>query len=132
MGLTGVVAAALGADVLLADLEPQGLLFAQLNALPYPARIRRLNWRTDRLDESFDIIAGADSLYEKTEWAHLDAFWQTHLAQGGLVLLGEPGRQTGDLFLDWIDRQRWDIHRIEINIPIRPRPIRLFELRWNG
>jgi predicted nicotinamide N-methyase len=129
MGLTSAVAGALGADTLLADLEPAALQFAQLNTLPYRARTRRLNWRTDRLDETFDLIVGADILYEKAEWEYLEPFWRTHLAANGLILLGEPGRQTGDLFLDWIDCEMWQVHRVEINISVRPRPIRIFELR---
>ena len=40
MGLAGTVAAALGAQVTFADLEPPALLFARLNSLPYAARIR--------------------------------------------------------------------------------------------
>ena len=37
-GLSGVVAAALGAKVLFADLEPPALLLARLNSLPYAQR----------------------------------------------------------------------------------------------
>ena len=66
MGLSGMVAAALGARVLFADLETPPLLFARLNSLPWAARVRtrRMNWQTDRLDERFDLILGADILYE--------------------------------------------------------------------
>ncbi len=51
MGLSGTVAAALGARVTFADLEPAALLFARLNTLPWRRDIatRQLNWRT-RLD----------------------------------------------------------------------------------
>jgi 2-polyprenyl-3-methyl-5-hydroxy-6-metoxy-1,4-benzoquinol methylase len=102
MGLSGTVCAALGARVLFADLETPPLLFARLNSLPWASRVRtrRLNWQADRLDERFDLIVGADILYERNQWEFLDAFWRLHLAPGGELVLGEPGRQTGDTFLD--------------------------------
>ena len=130
MGLTGATAAALGARVLLADLEPDALLFARLNSLPWHERVRtrRLNWQTARLPRRFDLIIGADILYEKTQWAHLEPFWRGHLKPGGAILLGEPGRQTGDLFLDWIKPRPWTVERSERPVPTRPKPIRLFKL----
>jgi len=131
MGLAGTTAAALGLNVLFADLEAPALLFAEMNSLGYPgrARTRRLNWRTDRLGERFELILGADILYEKVQWPHLDAFWKHHLADDGLVVLGEPGRQTGDLFEQWVGGQGWTLTRTEERVQTREKPIRLFELR---
>jgi len=130
MGLAGTVTAALGANVLFADLEADSLLFATLNSLPWreKVRTRRLNWKKDRLDERFEVILGADILYEKQQWEFLEPFWREHLANGGDVLLAEPGRQTGDLFLEWISSKPWKIEKSEQPVPTRPRPIRLFRL----
>ena len=131
MGLTGTVAARLGMRVLFADREPPALLFARLNSLADAPRVRTrlLNWQTDRLGETFDLILGADILYEKRQWDFLEPFWRAHLAAGGTVLLGEPGRQTGDQFLDWIRaRGGWDLRQHSEKVTTRPTPIRLFEL----
>ena len=130
MGLVGAVAAALGARVLFADLEPDALLFARLNAIDCEDRIRtrRLNWKTARLTERFDFILGADILYDKTNWPYLEPFWRGHLKPGGIVLLGEPGRQTGDLFLDWIKPHSWRIEQLKKSVPTRTTPIRLFQM----
>ncbi|HEY7119096.1 MAG TPA: methyltransferase domain-containing protein [Tepidisphaeraceae bacterium] len=130
MGLTGSVAAALGARVLFADLEPDALLFARLNATPFARRIRtrRLNWQKARLTEQFDLIIGADILYDRTQWIYLEPFWRGHLRAGGSVLLGEPGRQTGDLFLDWIKPYPWKLEQLKKSVPTRTAPIRIFEL----
>lgn len=130
MGLTGTVAAALGARVLFADLMTPPLLFARLNSLPWRGRVRtrKLNWRADQLGETFDLILGADILYEREQWGHLDPFWRAHLAPGGSVLLGEPGRQTGDAFIDWIPTQGWRLEMHEEPVITRPRPIRIFRL----
>lgn len=130
MGLTGTVAASVGMDVLFADLEPAALLFARLNSLPWRRRIRtrQLNWRTDRLGQRFDLIIGADILYERAQWEYLELFWREHLAPRGRVLLGEPGRATGDLFGDWIQRRRWRLTIQKEPVHTRSTPIRLFVL----
>jgi len=109
MGLGGAAAASLGAQVTLADLESPALLFARLNCLTFGnrVRVRRLNWRIDRLGEKFDLILGADILYEPQQWDSLNEFFKAHLAPGGSVLLGEPGRQSGDTFIPWIRQRGW-------------------------
>ena len=131
MGLAGAVAARIGMRVLFADLEPAALLFARLNSLSDASRVRtrRLNWQTDRLDERFDLILGADILYERRQWEFLEPFWRAHLQAGGTVLLGEPGRQTGDLFRDWIAQKKWSLQQHAQTVSTRPTPIRIFELR---
>ncbi len=131
MGLSGTVAAAMGAKVVFADLETPALLFARLNSLPWihRTRTRRLNWQTDAIEERFDLILGADILYEKSQWDHLEPFWRSHLKPGGIVLLGEPGRQTGTLFVDWIVPRGWRLERFEERVPDFATPIRLMTLR---
>ena len=131
MGMTGTAAAALGCRVLFADLEPPALLFARLNSLAYARRVRarRVDWRADRLGERFDLILGADILYERKQWDFLDPFWGAHLAAGGRVLLGEPGRKTGELFVDWVRGRGWDLTEHAQPVETRPKPIRIFELR---
>jgi predicted nicotinamide N-methyase len=130
MGLTGTVAAMLGARVTFADLETPALLFARLNALPWRSRVRsrQLNWRTDRLGEKYDLILGADILYEIRQWEHQEPFWREHLARRGRIVLGEPGRASGDQFIDWIQRRRWRLTQLKMPVHTRPHasPIRLF------
>lgn len=130
MGLSGAAAAGLGARVLFADLESPALLFARLNSLPWRRRVRtrQLNWQRDRLNERFDLIIGADILYEKAQWPYLEAFWRAHLNDAGTVLLGEPGRSTGDMFQEWIADRGWLLERLEQPVATRERPIRLFAL----
>lgn len=126
MGFAGMVASAMGYRVVLADLEADALLFAKLNAPEGEAR--RLDWRGDRLDRRFDLIIGADVLYDRKQWEFLEPFWRAHLASGGAVLLGEPGRQTGDLFIEWIGGRGWRLERFEQKVATREKPIRLFRL----
>lgn len=130
MGLTGTVAAGLGGEIIFADIEPHALLFARLNSLPFEPRVevRRLDWQTDQLAQRLDLIIGADVLYEREQWPHLNAFWRLHLANGGRVLLGEPGRQTGDEFPKWVQDRGWALTTSQQPVTGRPKPIRLFHL----
>jgi predicted nicotinamide N-methyase len=130
MGLAGAAAASMEAHVMLADLEAPALLFARLNCVRFgpKIRVRRLNWQVDRLGERFDLILGADILYERKQWEFLDAFWKEHLADGGSVLLGEPGRQSGELFVPWIAQQGWDLRETAEQIAMKQKPVRIFRL----
>lgn len=130
MGLSGTIAAALGAKVLFADIEPPALLFARLNSLPWSSRVRtrKLNWQSDRLDERFDLIIGADILYERAQWENQELFLRHHLVAGGTVLLGEPGRQTGDLFIEWIRQRGWTLETFAESVPTREKPVRVLRL----
>jgi predicted nicotinamide N-methyase len=131
MGLSGTVAAALGARVLFADLEPPALLFAALNSLPWRhrTRTRRVNWQTHDLEERFDLILGADILYERAQWHYLEPFFRRHLAPRGHVLLGEPGRPAGDAFAHWIGSRGWTVTEFRQPLDTRPEPIRIFQLQ---
>lgn len=128
LGLTGCVAAACGADVLLADAVPAALLFARWNTWPWGrrTRIRRVDWRTDRLPQTFDWIVGSDILYDTADWPFLEAFWRSHLAPGGRLLLGEPGRETGIRFPAWLTARGWLIREESRGKTAGKRPLRLF------
>jgi hypothetical protein len=45
------------------------------------------------------------------------------------VLLGEPGRQTGGLFVDWIGGKGWSLQQHSETVETRAIPIRIFELK---
>jgi len=130
-GLSGCVAAACGARVLFADLETSALLFARLNGLQASgnSQSRKVNWQTDRLGRKFDYILGADILYEKSQWQFLEPFWQAHLKPNGQVLIGEPGRPSGDAFLEWISPKHWHVSQSMQSISGREKPVRILSLQ---
>ncbi len=130
MGLTGTIAARLGARVLFADLETHPLLFAELNSLSNASqcRMRKVNWQSDRLHEGFDLILGADIIYDRSQWEFLEPFLRAHLAPGGGILLGEPGRSSGEEFEAWIVARGWGMRRFTQGMADIDKPIRLLEL----
>lgn len=131
MGLTAAAAAFAGASVVAVDLELPALLFTRLNTWPWRQRVtvRQINWQTDVLGERFPLIVGADILYERAQWPHLDLFFRNHLTDGGRVLLGEPGRQTGDAFVPWARAMGWQVDVTLHPTPTRRVPVRVIELR---
>lgn len=130
MGFSGMIAASLGMRVMLADIEQDSLLFAALNTAPWRenVRTRRLDWRIDHLGEKFDLIIGADVLYERAQWDHLEPFFREHLAPTGKILLGEPGRPTSAPFPEWISERGWNISIDSIRLEDRGKTIRVFTL----
>jgi predicted nicotinamide N-methyase len=131
LGLTGTVAAAGGAEVVMADDAPPALPFARLNSWPWRERVRvlRLNWRTDDLGQKFDLIVGSDILYDREDLPYLDTFWHSHLGSDGSILLGDPTRILTREFIQWIRQRGWQMKESCRHVPQSDRPIRLIELR---
>lgn len=129
MGLSGTVAALMGARVLFADIERESLLFARLNGLRYgDVEAQRVDWQKDDLGRRFDVILGADVLYDRSQWPFLEPFFRKHLAPGGHILLGEPGRPSGEGFWEWITPRGWTLLRREQPVPGKASPVKIFEL----
>lgn len=132
VGLAGVVAAARGATVVFADAAPPALLFARWNAWPWrrQVRVQRVDWCRDRLGtSSFDLILGADILYDRHDWPYLGEFWREHLARQGEVRLVEPGRSISDGFQQWAEGSGWWVERQMVEIAGQRRPYRAYCLR---
>ena len=131
LGLAGSVAAARGAEVVMADNAPPALLFAEANSWPWRDRVQivRLDWRKDRLDGPFDLILGSDILYDRSDLAFLDTFWRQHLQTEGSVLLSEPTRPFTREFIQWIGERDWQMSEKGRRVPQSDRLIRLVELR---
>jgi predicted nicotinamide N-methyase len=135
MGLAGVGALLAGAHVTFADYLTHCLLFARLNALvaaDSPSAgtfaVRKIDWNTDSLGPVFDLILGADIVYERASWPALIKFLPAHLAPGGSILIGEPGRPTGTEFLQHVESLGWRTTSTELDLPDRNKRIRLFRL----
>ncbi len=114
LGIVGAVAASLGAQVLLADNAPPALEFARLNCWPWRSQvsIELVDWTNDDLGRKFDLILGADIIYDSATLAELSVFFRKHTNAGSRILLSEPSRaMTNDLIkticgLGWRSSQK--------------------------
>jgi predicted nicotinamide N-methyase len=130
LGVTGAIVAARGGRVIMADHAPPTLDFARLNSWPWRERVevRWVDWRTSDLRHSFDLIVGADIVYDRHDVPFLDRFWRNHLGSAGQVILSDPSRlMTLDL-LPMLEASGWSIERRAWTCGELTRPINIFTL----
>lgn len=106
LGLAGIAAAQAGANVTMTDCEPDAVEFARYNAAlnlapDELARVafRLLDWRDAGAAGAFDLVIGADIVYDRELFGTLVACVRRHLAPGGMFLVADPGRNIGKDFL---------------------------------
>ena len=104
VGLVAVAALRAGFDVTVSDYYEDALSFARLNAtgngLPEP-RAMVLDWR-QMPDEipAFEVVVGADVLYERAYGPVVARAIASTLAEGGRALIADPGRVGSPAFFD--------------------------------
>lgn len=106
LGLAGIAAAQAGAAVVMTDYEEDALEFARFNASMNlsPAELSRvtfrgMDWRAAEIPERYDIIIGADIVYERRNFEPLLTLVRRLLRSGGAFLLTDPDRDTGRDFI---------------------------------
>jgi len=130
LGLTGCVAAALGASVTMVDFAPPALLFAELNGWPWRHRVevQRVDWCKDDLQQQFDIVIGSDVLYDRSDLPHLNRFIRKHLETGATAYLGEPNRTMAKEFIAWFEANNWAITQHPVFTGQTTKPVRILEM----
>jgi methyltransferase-like protein 23 len=119
-GLPGLVARSLGASVWQTDQMDDVLKVAALNerenALTGIRRFRA-DWRDWVEPTSFDVILGADILYDAAMYGSIAAILDRSLAPDGRVLLADPGRPQAWEFLSELEnggaRFAMSVRRVE-------------------
>ncbi len=134
MGLTGCVAAGLGASVTMVDFAPPALLFAELNAWPWRQRVQvqRVDWCVDDLQQKFDIVIASDILYDRSDLPHLDTFIRKHLIDGATAYLGEPNRIMGNEFIQWFKQHGWNLTQHPVSTPHLTQEVRVLQMQPQG
>ena len=102
LGLSTLVMQARGGDVTASDHHPLAEAFllrnAELNGLP-PPRYVDFPWDSPRPDlGDFDLIVGADVLYERGHAASLLGVVARHGSDAGEVIIADPGRGNSGAF----------------------------------
>jgi predicted nicotinamide N-methyase len=119
-GLPGLVARSLGAHVCQTDQMDDVLSVAALNerenALTGIRRFRA-DWRDWVEQASFDVILGADILYDAATYGSITSILDRSLAPGGRVVLADPGRPQALEFLSALEnggaRFAMSVRRVE-------------------
>ncbi|NJN83871.1 MAG: methyltransferase domain-containing protein [Caldilineaceae bacterium] len=121
VGLTGLVARRLGAQVWQTDHQPQLFVLAEANRQQNQVgAITRFvaDWRTWTHTERYDLILGADILYERAMHPHLLRIVGQNLAPDGRLLLSDPGRQQGLEFAGLLENAGWRLEMVTQSVSL--------------
>jgi predicted nicotinamide N-methyase len=141
LGLTGIAAAAAGAYVLFTDYEADALAFAEWNARVNLSaeefarcEFRTGDWRTPEVFGVFDVVLGADIVYERRNFSPLLACLLATVAPQGEAWLAEPDRTLGHDFFVIARSEKWHIELDARTIERRNRvsTVRMARLRPAG
>ncbi|HEX2718030.1 MAG TPA: methyltransferase domain-containing protein [Gemmatimonadaceae bacterium] len=132
-GLPGIVAATYGARVVQTDRQEDALKICRENgALNRAAGIeyRVADWATWDDTTRYDFVIGADILYSDKSHAHLRHIFDTNLAPGGRLLIGDPFRSRSYTLLEAMEADGWTvaITKWTVSDDEEIRPIGVFEL----
>lgn len=111
-GLPGIVARSLGGEVWQTDHQPDALALARYNAAQNG--VDGLNcFLADWYDWShtarYDVLLGADILYQRDAHYHLERIFRQNLAPGGRLLLSDPTRPQAMEFAAHLEKSGWQI-----------------------
>lgn len=129
-GVAGLVAAALGFNACITDINPDALLFARINILANDlgerARVCRADIESDNLGERFSLVLGAEILYLEHLYRPLVKFLARHLRAGGsdpapAALLATDHRRNAKRFFKLAEKEFSIAHK-PIGIRARPAP----------
>lgn len=120
VGLPGLVARSLGATVHQTDYQADALVLAEWNA--HQNSIDGIetflaDWRTWRHPPRYDLILGADILYDATLHFYLETIFRKNLRPGGRLLLADPGRPQALDFAVQLETHGWRIDLQTITVP---------------
>jgi predicted nicotinamide N-methyase len=108
LGLPGLVAAALGAEAWLVDREAAALEFVRASARRN--RLERthcvdLDFVHGALGRSFDVILGAELVYDPRSYGPLCDFLEGHLAPHGVIHITDAFRSDAETFFAELRRR---------------------------
>jgi predicted nicotinamide N-methyase len=102
LGLPGIVAAALGAEVWCVDRVPAALEFAaasaERNRLASNVRCLQLDFMNEEMGANFDLILAAELVYDPRSYRPLCDFLDRHLCHGGEIHLTDAFRSDAVSF----------------------------------
>jgi len=138
VGLVGLIARRLGARVRQTDHQPGVLALARRNAAQNAVHgIEQFlaDWRHWEHTERYDLLLGADILYERAMHPYLERIFRANLAPQGALLLSDPVRPQALEFTSQLEKAGWSIalETIEVQLEESGRQNRAVEVAlWIG
>lgn len=119
LGLVGIVASLSGAEVTFLDRDPDALACAERAAARNgcrKVRFRQADFTRDDLGSTFDLLLGAEVLYDAASWTGFATFIARHLEPAGRAILADAHRAPTDGFYLALDASRctWSLERVVV------------------
>ncbi len=126
VGLPSIVAALAGARALATDWYEEALAFAGANAARAGVEVATMlvDWGGPPAALTgaapYDLVVGADLLYEERNGVALAALLPRLLPAGGEALIADPRRPHAALLLDLLGGAGWSLEERDVRHPGRP------------
>ena len=120
-GLAGLGVLLLGGNLTQSDYVPEALQFAAVNASRNglsPAQSLLADWRNFNTVNRYDIIYGADILYEKKFHPDLKRIFLEFLKPNGQIILADPGRKYAEEFVNELCQEGWKCKSVEYPVEL--------------
>lgn len=107
LGLPGIVAGLLGADVLLTDYLAEPLAFLKINweqNSKVPLNTLQMDWRQPAKHLQTDLLLASDVAYEERFFADLAKAFKGMMQPGGRIILTEPSRAMARGFIEQLQQ----------------------------
>jgi predicted nicotinamide N-methyase len=102
LGLPGIVAGMLGAEVLLTDYLEEPLEFLKINweqNLKAPLQTLKMDWRQPAEHLQTDLLLASDVAYEQRFFTDLEHAFKQMMKPGGRIIITEPSREMAKDFI---------------------------------
>jgi predicted nicotinamide N-methyase len=120
LGLPGIAAAAVGATVTMTDFDADALCCAQLNVIRNLSPIQQsrvkvgiLDWRSSERLIPYDVVLGADIVYERRMFRPLLEQLHAAVRSRGRIILADPDRSVGRAFFHMAEEDGFTVRFIE-------------------
>ena len=133
-GLEGIVAAKVGAIVTFTDFEHDALRFARLNSQQNDVSAGtyvQMDWSAPCFQNGFDVVLGADVIYEEQNWDPIIELLHNLLEPKGEAIFSEPKRKNADGFFERIQKNGFSFKRTTRSISLKQRTaeINIFQVK---
>ncbi len=114
LGLTGIVAGKLGAQVFFTDYLSEALDFAKQNwdlNNVVSASYKKMDWRHPDPSLKADVLLASDVAYERKAFEFLPHAFKTLINPGGKIIVSEPNRLYAQEFFDGLTNQGFTVKK---------------------
>ena len=120
VGVSGIVARNLGAEVWQTDHQKNALQLSQFNAAQNQItgiQTFLADWRHWNHPRKYDLVIGADIIYGREMHFYLEQIFRQSLSPGGKLILADPGRPQSFEFAARLEKTGWKFEMETVSVP---------------